>query len=158
MQRFWGSQNRTVDPLEIELQMILSLHVVAGNWTLELNSGPLLRAASAFNCGTVSSAPYYNFLNGVCERLHVACPSMTNSSGNMELLHVGQAAGPLQLYPDTAAEPALVLSPHLRYEREVFCLFVYLFIHLFLALSFALLVYLFYLQCYRYNPWLWEKI
>lgn len=61
--RFGGSQKRVVDPLEVELQMLLSLQVGAGTWSQVL-----------FECSKhcqprnrlFSSLLY--FLTGVCER------------------------------------------------------------------------------------------
>lgn len=56
---------------------------------------------------------------------------------------VVHAAGPLPLYPGTAAEPVLALSPQPIFEREVFCSLVLVFyslIYFWFCLSLCLFV------------------
>ena len=49
------------DPLELELQMVVSHHVKAGNWTQSS-----ARAASALNCWAISPVSFFHLLFLFC--------------------------------------------------------------------------------------------
>jgi hypothetical protein len=87
------------------------------------------RAASAINNRTGSIALYYNFLNGVCESLHVACSAMKTTSSNMGLLpHAPSSEATLTVARcchrafSSSESPSNLLS-HLIYGWQGFCCF-----------------------------------
>lgn len=128
-------------------------------WVLGPGLRSSLRAASAVNHETVSLAPYYTFLmefvRDIVWHAHLwQIPRVTWSYCHV----VVQAARPLPLYPGTAAEPVLALSPHLIYEWEVFCLFGLVFCSLIYFWFYLLLCFFVLFSVLQTQPMVLRKI